>query len=348
MKNLFNRITGAGGKPKTGLVLGSGAARGLAHIGVIKALREEGASIDMIAGTSIGALVGACYARKGEISKFEKLVLGTDWRRLFQLADLNLVFMFKGFVHGEKVKELLKTIIGDIQFKDLKIPLAVVAADVNTGEEVLIKEGSVIEAVRASISMPVIFIPVKFGDRFLCDGGTVNPLPVNVVKEMGAASVIACNVIHAPETRMAGRRKRGSAAGDKNPVSADSASGKRSIFLSLNDQINAFIRENSGQVEKIQKFVKNLTQRLPVASKKIDMNTPNMFDVLVQAIYSMEYQIVKAQLREADIVITPDVAHIDTLEFYRGEEAVLKGYEAARRAISGRKELKGQGRCPHF
>ena len=198
-------------KLKIGLALGSGAARGLAHIGVLKALIEEGISIDMIAGSSMGALVGACYARKGEIAGLEELVLKTDWKQLVRLADPNLALLFRGFIHGQKVKELLRAIIGDVEFKDLKIPLAIVATDINTGEELVIKEGSVIEAVRASISIPAIFMPVKFSakggsasggkDRFLIDGGIVNPVPVSIVKDMGATFIIACNVIHRPQSR---------------------------------------------------------------------------------------------------------------------------------------------------
>ncbi len=146
-------------KSKVGLALGSGSARGLAHIGVLRALKEKNISIDMIAGSSMGALVGACYARNEEIRDIEETVLNLDWRQLAQLADPNLALLFKGVIHGKKVKELLKTVIGDVKFKDLKISLAVVATDVNTGEEVVIKEGSVIEAVRASISIPAIFMP---------------------------------------------------------------------------------------------------------------------------------------------------------------------------------------------
>ena len=134
-------------KPKIGLALGSGSARGLAHIGVLKALKEKNISIDVIAGSSMGAFVGACYARNEDITNLEEVVLNLDWKQFAQLADPNLALLFKGIFSGKKVKELLRTIIGDVKFKDLKIPLAVVTTDVNTGEEIVIKEGSVIEAI---------------------------------------------------------------------------------------------------------------------------------------------------------------------------------------------------------
>jgi len=188
-------------KAKIGLALGGGAARGLAHIGVLKALVENNVPIDVIAGTSIGALVGACFAKDGEINTLEEIVLNIDWRQLALLLDPNLALLKKGFIHGEKIKELLCSIIGDIEFKDLKIPFRVIATDVTTGEEVVIDSGSVAEAVRASISIPVIFTPVKFENKFLVDGGIVNPVPVNIARNMGAEFIIACNVIPEPQKR---------------------------------------------------------------------------------------------------------------------------------------------------
>ncbi|MCK5450985.1 MAG: patatin-like phospholipase family protein [Candidatus Omnitrophica bacterium] len=320
-------------KKKVGLVLGSGAARGLAHIGVIKALKEGNVHVDMIAGTSIGALVGACYAKKGEIADFEEVVLKTDWKQLLQLADLNLAVMFKGFVQGQKVKELLKTIIGDIEFKDLKIPLAVVATDVNTGEEVIIEKGSVAEAVRASISIPVVFMPTKFKDKFLVDGGIVNPVPVDVIKKMGATSIIVCNVIQSLSERKAAKKQKNLKTKETKVVGEKIVSDKSVLFTALDNQINSIIRENSGKMEKFQKVVNDLKRKIPGIPQDVDANTPNIFDVLVQVLYAMEYEIVKLKAQEADIMIEPDIGNIATLEFYRGEEAILEGYKAAREAL---------------
>jgi NTE family protein len=325
-------------KKKIGLVLGSGAARGLAHIGVIKALEEENISIDMITGTSIGALVGACYAKNGEIKDFEEVVLNTNWKQLLQLADLNLAVILKGFVQGQKVKELLKTIIGDIEFKDLKIPLAVVATDVNTGEEVIIKEGSVVEAVRASISIPVVFMPVKFKDKFLIDGGIVNPVPVNVIKKMGATSVIACNVIQSLGERRTTKKRENLRIKKTEVVAGKGAPNKSDLFAIVENQINSIIQENSGKMKKLQKVINDLKEKMPGISQDVDVNTPNIFDVLIQALYAMEYEIVKLKAQEADIMITPKIGNIATLEFYRGEEAILEGYKAAKEAFS-RKRL---------
>ena len=326
-------------RPKIGLALGSGAARGLAHIGVLRALIEEGISVDMLAGSSMGALVGACYARKGEIAGLEELVLKTDWKQLVRLADPNLALMLKGFIHGQKVKELLRTIIGDIEFKDLKIPLAIVATDANTGEEVIIKEGSVIEAVRASISIPAIFMPVKFRDRFLIDGGIVNPVPVKIVKDMGATFVIACNVIQEPKKR----KVLSSPEKQKLSVSISKPQTKNVALLTLNNKINKLIQENKNRIQKFQKFIDGLKERFYKGTQKIDPNTPSIFDAIIQAIYAMEYEIAKLKIKEADIVISPDIGRIAALEFYRGKEAMSEGYRAAK-AILSKNQLQVYGK----
>jgi NTE family protein len=178
---------------KVGLALGGGAARGLAHIGVLEVLEKEGIPVDLIAGTSAGAAIGALYAEGRSVAKIKKLALEVGWWQRVSLIDLALPR--SGFIEGTRIKNLLKSIIGDISFSQLKIPLACVATDISSGEEVVIKDGPVLEGVRASISVPVIFTAVKWQDRYLVDGGLVNPVPVSSVKEMGAEFVIAINVI---------------------------------------------------------------------------------------------------------------------------------------------------------
>jgi NTE family protein len=178
---------------KVGLALGGGAARGLAHIGVLEVLEKEGIPVDMIAGTSAGAVVGALYAQGKRAGQIKELALDTGWWKLVSLIDLALPR--SGFIEGTRIKNQLKTIIGDISFSDLKMPLACLATDISSGEEVVINDGSVLEAVRASISVPVIFTAAKRGDRYLVDGGLVNPVPVSTVRRMGADLVIAVNVI---------------------------------------------------------------------------------------------------------------------------------------------------------
>ncbi len=186
-------------RKKVGLALGSGAALGLAHIGVLEVLKKEGVPIDMIAGTSAGAAIGAVYARYGGVDQVKGQLLDLNWKRLAPLVDLAL--LKSGFIGGRKVKEQLRSIIGDIEFGDLQIPLACVTTDIMTGEEVVITEGSVVEAVRASVSIPGIFTVAKWKTRYLVDGSLVNPVPVSVLKRMGADFIIAANVLPDPAAR---------------------------------------------------------------------------------------------------------------------------------------------------
>jgi len=191
-------------KPDTriGLALGSGAALGLAHVGVIKALREAKIPIDMIAGTSMGALIGACYAADGQIEDVEELALSTNLRKITHLLDPKFTLIRIGFLSGNRVENFLKPIIGDRDVSDCKIPYAAVAADIHSAKQVILREGSLLKAVRASISIPVVFVPVNHNGRFLVDGGTLNPVPADVVKAMGATFTIAVNVLNNPKERI--------------------------------------------------------------------------------------------------------------------------------------------------
>ena len=181
-------------KRKIGLALGGGGARGLAHIGVLEVLQNEGIPIDVIAGTSAGAAIGAIYAQGKDAALIREIALNLDRKALTSLVDLTLPKT--GFIQGKKIRELLRTIVGgDIKFSDLKIPFACVATDIHTCEEVVIREGSVLEGIRASISVPAIFRVVRWEGRYLVDGGLANPVPVSVLREMGADFIIAVNVI---------------------------------------------------------------------------------------------------------------------------------------------------------
>jgi len=184
---------GKSSRKKVGLALGSGAARGLAHIGVLEVLERESIPVDMIAGASAGALVGALYAQGKSLSQIEELATSMSWKKIAPLVDIALPRT--GFIGGKRIKDLVSSIIGDVKFEDLPIPFSCVAADIMTGEEVVINQGSVVEGVRASISIPIIFTVVKQKGRYLVDGGLVDPVPVSVVKQMGADFIIAVNVI---------------------------------------------------------------------------------------------------------------------------------------------------------
>ncbi|OIO17104.1 esterase [Candidatus Kuenenbacteria bacterium CG11_big_fil_rev_8_21_14_0_20_37_9] len=181
-------------RKKIGLALSSGGARGLAHIGVIKALEEHNIPIDYIAGTSIGAMIGGVYAFHKDINLIEKVFLETDLKRVIRMSSDVRLFS-GGLLAGERVKEFIKkTLKGCDDFKDLQIHFTAVACDIKKGEEVDINSGLLIDAIRASVSFPGVLRPVEIDGKTLIDGGVVNPVPADVARRMGADIVIAVNL----------------------------------------------------------------------------------------------------------------------------------------------------------
>ncbi len=178
-------------RPKIGLALGSGGSKGLAHIGVIKVLEENNIPIDFIAGVSIGAMVGGFYATGLSVKKMEEIALETNWRRMFSLVDPHLK---QGLITGEKVKTFIDGYVNGKKIEDCKIPFVAVATDLKTGEIVLLNKGAMAQAIRASISIPLVFKPVEIDSRTLADGGLSAPVPVEIVRAMGADIVIAINL----------------------------------------------------------------------------------------------------------------------------------------------------------
>ena len=179
--------------PKIGLALSGGGARGLAHIGVLKVLEREGIPVDLLAGTSMGGAIAAGYAAGLNAACLEQEALRLSrWRNLLPLVDRSLPGL--GLVRGERVRDYLASQIGEMTFDQLRIPLALVAVDLLSGEEVVLQSGMVADAVRATISLPGVFAPFPLDGRLLVDGGILNNLPSDVVRRMGAEVVIAVNV----------------------------------------------------------------------------------------------------------------------------------------------------------
>ncbi|GAE24130.1 serine protease [Halalkalibacter wakoensis JCM 9140] len=178
-----------GERPKIGLALGSGGARGFAHIGVLKVLEEEQIPIDYIAGSSMGALVGSLYGVGQSPAHLERFA--TLFRRKY---FIDFIVPKLGFVAGVKAKEVIRMLAKDKKLEELHPPVAVVATDIKNGERVVLRKGDVATAVRASIAIPGIFVPEKVEDRLLVDGGVIDRVPVSVVKEMGADVTIAVDV----------------------------------------------------------------------------------------------------------------------------------------------------------
>lgn len=184
---------------KIGLALSSGSARGLAHIGVLDIMEKEGIPIDLIAGTSMGSVIGALYAQGMSTDEIRNIATNLKWKELAGLFAVTLPGT--GLLSDRKIRSRLKEIIGGVDFANLRIPFVCVATDITTGEEVVISQGPVVEAVIASILWPVVFKPVMWQGRYLVDGGIVDPVPVQALKSMGAGFVVASNVIVGPEER---------------------------------------------------------------------------------------------------------------------------------------------------
>jgi len=178
-------------KPKMGIALGSGVARGWAHIGVLKRLQKEGIEPDVIAGTSIGALVGGCYLA-GKLDALEDFALSLTKKRVFNL--LNIAWKGGSLINSNKLVELLEEHIGETLIEDLPKKFICIGTELATGHEMWMKQGSLTDAMRASYALPGIFPPVFFEDRWLIDGAAVNPIPVSVCRSMGARLVLAVNL----------------------------------------------------------------------------------------------------------------------------------------------------------
>ncbi len=179
------------GKNKIGVALGGGGGRGLAHVGVLKCLEDHNISPSYIAGTSIGALVGGIYASGTSVKKIEKVIVDTDWRRVLSMLDPRFK---KGLVEGKKVRKFIEKHIVADKIEDCRIPFLATATDLETGDVVEISNGKLVNAIMASISIPLFFRPVKRAGRILVDGGLSAPVPTKEVKNMGADIVLGVNL----------------------------------------------------------------------------------------------------------------------------------------------------------
>lgn len=186
---------------RIGLALGAGAARGWSHIGVLKVLKEEGIHIDMIAGTSMGALVGAIFAAKGSVSHLiDRTISRFPTRAWARKKIFDYTIPLTGFLRGKKAMNLVAQAIGNADFMDLMIPTYIPGVDIIKGEEVLFETGDVSKAVRSSLSLPIVFSPFKYRGRWMVDGGLLNPVPVNVLEQKGADKIIAV-CVESPHTQ---------------------------------------------------------------------------------------------------------------------------------------------------
>jgi NTE family protein len=299
---------------RIGLALGSGAARGMAHIGVLKVLEKAGIRVGAIAGTSIGAFIGALYAAGVSVRQMEEVACDVDWRQLARLLDPKLPT--SGLIDGRKVSRFMAELLPVHTFEELKIPLAVVATDVETGEMLIIKKGNLLQALQAAIAFPGIFTPVRFGDRFLVDGGLCNPVPVDVVRELGADFVIGVCAI--PEVRKA------SSETYLPPAKAEKTEEHGTLFHLFNAaRVDSILKDILGRNGNEDNDGKGLFKR--------ERKPPGIFRICAQSVVIMENEINQLRLdrNDIDLLIRPGFNNIALLDFHRAAEAIQAGEAAA-------------------
>jgi NTE family protein len=298
-------------KPIIGLALGSGSARGWAHIGVIRALAEQGIKPDIVTGCSIGSLVGAAYA-KDELDKLERWVRQLQWKEIVDLMDIS--FLGGGFLKGDKLIEFFKKRTKDVNIEDLKIPFGAVTTDLNTGREIWLQNGSLLDAVRESIALPGLFTPVEREGRWHVDGGLVNPVPISLCRAMGAEIVIAVNL----NGDVVGKHRR-----EKDKAIALARQQGSKAEMQLWDRFVGLFK-NSVQSKK-EEWLTEL-----FGSSK-DM--PGMFEVLAGSINIMQDRITRSRMAgdPAEVMLTPRLAHIGMLEFDRSDEVIAEGNDCVQR-----------------
>lgn len=294
------------GNKKIGLVLGSGGARGLAHVGAVKALVEYGVRPSIVVGTSFGAIVGAAFA-SGRFG-----VLDFTARNVDLSKAVGVFFEFgihrDGLIRGKRVMDFLEKILPDCNIEELPIPFAALATDIETGEPFVIDRGKVSHAVRASISIPGVFTPVRRGKRLLVDGGISSPVPVSTARAMGADVVVAINVDNSLKCPYQTRRMP--------QAMVKAANFTTKIRKELKEKIASRYTELDGLL----------------SGKETGFG---FFDILMKTTRICEDRIAREELlsHPADLLIEPAVGDIPTLDFARSDDAIQAGYDAAVEAL---------------
>ena len=307
---------------RIGLVLGSGSARGWAHIGVIRALADAGITPDIICGSSIGALVGAAHA-SGNLDVLEQWVRGLTFWDVVRLLDIK---MQGGLIEGVTLMDSFRDKISDINIEQLGLPFAAVATDLGSGHEIWLQQGPLLPAVRAAIALPGLFSPTRIDEHWLVDGGLVNPVPISLCRAMGADLIIAVNLNSDIVGRhMAPKPKR------KNAV-PEETEGRRDLFDQLLKQLNSGLRERAINAWRRERGSGN--------------EPPGMFEVLASSINIMQDRITKSRMAgdPPDVLLSPQLGQLGLLEFDRASEAIEEGMECVKHQLPQLQQALGKRR----
>ncbi|MCD6662620.1 MAG: patatin-like phospholipase family protein [Comamonas sp.] len=304
--------------PRLGLVLGSGSARGWAHIGVLQVLEEEGVRPDVVCGASIGALVGAAYAA-GELDRFAQWVQSLGMREVFGFMDFRLA---GGMLAGEKLIAFWRSHFADFDIENSPLPFAAVATDLHSGAEVWLREGSIADAVRASIALPGLFTPVQRSDgRLLIDGGIVNPVPTSLARAMGADIVMAvdlnADILHRHMQPLAVQGPLDLPEPVQATPEEQDAPGVPSEGLGWKERLRHWLPERAASTE-------------PPKTRP-----PSVLDVVMTSVAIMQMRITRSRMAgdPPEVVISPSLSHLGLLDFHRAGEAIDEGRRAAREAL---------------
>jgi NTE family protein len=305
-------MNNASSLPRIGLALGSGASRGWSHIGVIKALLKEGIEPHVVCGTSVGAMIGGSYVA-GKLEELENWVLGSTRSDVLRFFDIKIPQ--SGFVDTDRLNWFLHNYVAteNQRIENMPKKYAAVSTDLETGREVWFTHGGLADAVRASMAMPGLFPAVRVDQRWLVDGGLVNPVPVSVCHALGADIVIAVNL----NAGIVGKRNNGSQ--------------------------EAAPPEDSGILSNIKQQAKEYSNSIfPSRDKKHE--APGLFQAIANSINIFQDRITRSRLAgdPADVLLSPKVAHIGMLEFHRAAEAIEEGEFCVQRALAEIRGLAGK------
>ncbi|HON79980.1 MAG TPA: patatin-like phospholipase family protein [Spirochaetota bacterium] len=307
-----------------GLALGSGGSKGIAHIAVIEYLESLDIPIHYIAGSSIGAVVGVIYSA-GKLRQFREDLLSMQWREMVSLFDP--VFPRTGLMEGRKLVHFLTNYISrSAKIEDLPVPVAVVATDYYSGYPLVFRSGNILDALRASVSIPGVFTPLRYNETFLLDGGVSNPIPIDVVKKMGAGLTVAVN-LHPALTQ---KRLKHIV---KKVIKRDSEEESKGLEL-IKEKTPPPVKDILGK--RGAPWIRSIETWLGIGVEKMEeerLSTPNIFATISQAIDIMEYMNSTLILKyyRPTVLIQPDLGWLPTLDFSQTSRALTEGYNACSR-----------------
>lgn len=338
---IIRRLSRQIGRVMVGLVLGGGAALGMAHIGIFRVLEREGIPVDVVVGSSMGALIGGLWSVGYTSQEIEKF--GREFEKkagildlfdppvlrpiilfsivlifmVFKLFWIGILFMFfviplaimpiSGLVRGQAIRRWLKAKLNNKTFRETKVPLRVVAYDLFHRKEIVIDQGSLVEAIQKSIAIPGVIKPIMEGKQMIIDGGVLNPLPTNVLTDMGVKKIIAVNVLQSPEEVDWSQKKE-----DENLIKCFDLPFSKHPFKFIGFRIGRIITK---------------------------VFTPNIADIIVRTLQASEFLIAEQSAKQADVLIHPDLREINWYELFEVNELIKRGEEAAQKSLPSIKSL---------